>query len=78
MSEYCVREFGTEPASVIEHDTIKHGFTHFQLDIQPVEATLPGTAPTAVHDADRQWATPEVARALGLPKPVRALLGTVD
>ena len=49
-----------------------HGFTHFRLDVTPLEIEIESHA---VADADdRRWLFPAEAAALGLPAPVRRLI----
>ncbi|GMU44868.1 MAG: A/G-specific adenine glycosylase [Xanthomonadales bacterium] len=55
---------------------IRHQFTHFTLEIDVHRAcAVAGVEP--VGDADSRWFTPDAARALGLPQPVRRLLDEV-
>jgi A/G-specific adenine glycosylase len=51
-----------------------HVFTHFRLVVHPVRARV--EMPSAAADVARRWLTPEEALGLGLPTPVRTLLGS--
>ena len=52
-----------------------HTFTHYRLEIEPLQATL--ERPPRVADApERRWLLPRDAAALGLPAPVRKLIET--
>ena len=52
-----------------------HVFTHYRLEIEPLQATL--ARPARVADAaERRWLLPREAAALGLPAPVRRLIET--
>ncbi len=53
---------------------LRHGFTHFQLEAQPL-LFEGATAVPGVEDTNaRCWLHPQTARALALPAPVRRLL----
>lgn len=52
---------------------LRHAFTHFTLDIEPVAAMV--AAPAALRDGQElMWAAPGALADLGLPAPVRRLL----
>ena len=53
--------------------SIRHGFTHFQLEAQPLLFENARALPRPA-DGHLRWLTPEAARALALPAPVRRLL----
>ncbi len=50
-------------------DRVRHGFSHFDLELQPIVLTCARTAAE-----DQRWATLQEARKLGLPAPVRKLI----
>ena len=49
-----------------------HGFTHFRLDVTPIEFSIESNA--IAEADDRRWLFPAEAAALGLPAPVRRLI----
>jgi len=54
--------------------TLRHTFSHFHLDIEPVVAQLKNSAP-AIKEADQsQWHPPEHTARFGLASPVKKLL----
>jgi A/G-specific adenine glycosylase len=53
--------------------TLRHAFTHFDLDIEPWVARLPGRAPR-VEDGEARWHELAALDAVGLPAPVARLL----
>jgi len=69
-----VRErLGIAPRSVRARDTLRHSFSHFHLDIEPMEIALPAAA--AVHDREAsRWQPLGRPIRLGLAAPVRRLL----
>lgn len=52
---------------------VRHGFTHFELTIVPVDAHVM-TAPPAGAEDDLQWFMRQDIAQLGLPAPVRRLI----
>jgi A/G-specific adenine glycosylase len=76
VTEYCELQLGLQVQEGQTLAGIRHGFTHFDLDIQPVRArVLRGTA--VMEAGDHVWyklAHPE-DRSLALPAPVQRLLG---
>lgn len=56
---------------------IRHGFTHFELQLVPLTATLPATVPFAA-DSSLQWQALSSLKSAALPAPVRRLLDSLD
>ena len=56
---------------------IRHALTHFDWTLRPLAWHWPLRSRTLPELPPGRWATPEEARALGLPAPVRRLLETV-
>lgn len=65
------------PEKLIPLPTIRHAFTHFYLDIEPVKVAVRDLATGARDEEDRLWHSPESGSGLeiGMPAPVKALLG---
>jgi A/G-specific adenine glycosylase len=51
-----------------------HGFTHFRLDVTPLEIEIDSESHAVAEANDRRWLFPAEAAALGLPAPVRRLI----
>jgi A/G-specific adenine glycosylase len=76
-AEWCARTLGANVAAERELATIEHGFTHFDLDLEPRWLRL-AAAPRVVQDRDDfLWQRPSVAPSVGIPAPVAALFGTL-
>ncbi|MEE4192299.1 MAG: A/G-specific adenine glycosylase [Halieaceae bacterium] len=75
---YCLDLFGREPAATERWDPLRHTFSHYHLDIQPLRLTLE-TAPCAVMEGGQQlwynWSAPE---AVGLAAPVARLIRKLE
>ncbi|ROR34631.1 A/G-specific adenine glycosylase [Inmirania thermothiophila] len=55
--------------------TVRHAFTHFELEIEPLLLTVEGAA--AVGEGQVCWVGGEETQGLALPAPVRAILGRI-
>lgn len=65
--------FGGRVETAFVHDPVRHGFTHFMLDILPHESTV-ADAHAAVADSGCRWFAPDDLATIGLPAPVRGIL----
>ena len=76
-AEWCARTLGANVAAERALATIEHGFTHFDLDLEPRWLRL-AAAPRVVQDRDDfLWHRPSAAPAVGMPAPVAALFGAL-
>lgn len=92
---WCLPEFETESAanafvrnhftaneSVLELGVIEHSFTHFDLQIQPLEFTLLTSAAARVMEPERElWyklSHESASPRIGLPAPIKLLLEALD
>ena len=70
-----VRErYGARAARVVHRPLLRHSFSHYHLDIEPVELTLPAVAARAADGADERWYRLDAPPRLGLAAPVKRLL----
>ena len=76
VSDWCTRLFGCPPGEHSELEPIRHGFSHFELQIRPVRLALDAPLPR-IHDGG-QWCWFHGAQALGMPAPIRRLLKSID
>ena len=75
--DWCRRRFGTEPSGCVFRPVLRHTFSHFHLDIEPVELVLPQTAVRIADGEDEVWYRPDAPARLGLAAPVKRLLQTL-
>lgn len=68
---YCRRHFGVEPAPIQQLPSLHHGFTHFELEIKPVEMQITGYA-GIMDEHGRGWYAP--ADPPPLPAPIAKLI----
>ena len=75
---YCLDNFGCEPDRVEPWEPLRHTFSHYHLDIEPVHLLV---TPSGSHvaETDRQlWYDPRRPEAVGLAAPVARLLALLD
>jgi A/G-specific adenine glycosylase len=73
IREWCVAQFGRAPARFAVRPALRHGFTHFDLDMTPVEVEI--TPPERALDGGRWlWYNVREPAKVGLAAPVTKLL----
>jgi A/G-specific adenine glycosylase len=76
VADWCQARFGTVPGRTELRPVLRHSFSHFHLDIEPLELSLPAAA--AVQDgAGSRWQLLGVSPKLGLAAPVKRLFETL-
>jgi len=75
--EYCERRFGLRVADSRRLAPLRHGFTHFTLDIVPVVCPVSARAPR-LSEPGRLWVAREDAAQAAVPAVVRKLLERTD
>jgi len=71
---WCAQAFGCTPARLATRPVLRHGFTHFDLDMTPVEIEIPPPAPRTQEAGQRLWYTLHDPPRVGLAAPVSRLL----
>ena len=74
---WCRRRFGAAPSTVRARPLLRHTFSHFHLDIEPVEIALAGAVAVRDEGACRWQPVGETPR-LGLAAPVKRLLDSLS
>jgi A/G-specific adenine glycosylase len=73
---WCSAQFGVVPEQMLARPVLRHGFTHFDLDITPVDCRLPHV-PLRAMEGDRWlWYNKAAPARVGLAAPVTRLLNT--
>ncbi len=71
---WCTQFIGQPPARLARRPVLRHAFTHFDLDMTPVELEIPAPAPQA-RDTDRWlWYDLHAPARIGLAAPTTRLL----
>ena len=71
---WCLDRWGVEPASVEAWPAFRHTFSHYHLDISPVQVRLPGSPGSVMEAPDQLWYNSGQPAAVGLAAPVAGLL----
>jgi A/G-specific adenine glycosylase len=74
-ASFAARELDRAQLAETALPDIEHSFTHFDLVITPVLADCRG--PAGVGDGKALWYDPELPARVGLPAPIRTLLGSL-
>ena len=70
---WCSQQTLRAPVEVVAHPQVRHTFSHFHLDISPLELRF-ARPQTVVMEGTRCWYNPCAPEALGLAAPVARLL----
>jgi A/G-specific adenine glycosylase len=73
--QFATRELASARLAATPLPDIAHSFTHFDLVITPLIADCRG--PARVADGGTLWYDPEQPARVGLPAPIRTLLGNL-
>ncbi len=74
--DWCARTLSTRVAAPQRLATLRHTFTHFDLDIEPVRIDCDRT--DVVMEGDRfVWYNPATPQSLGIAAPVRRLIESI-
>jgi len=74
--DWCARVLGCSPQSHAELAPVRHGFSHFELEIRPIHLPV-GTSPAGVREDD-QWHWHDGRQELGMPAPIRRLVESLE
>ena len=78
VESWCVAALGAPPTELRVRPVLRHGFTHFELDMTPVELRM-GSPPMKVMEGDRWlWYKSAAPARVGLPAPIAKLLSTLS
>ncbi|HVY53219.1 MAG TPA: A/G-specific adenine glycosylase [Gammaproteobacteria bacterium] len=77
VKEFCRESFKLNPKTAKSLKPFRHTFSHFHLDIHPVEITLSAVTPKAMDGNSLIWYSLNQPEALGLPAPVQSLLESI-
>jgi A/G-specific adenine glycosylase len=74
--DWCVRELRAHQPTAQPLGALRHAFTHFDLDIEPVRIDCDGAQ--GVMESDRYvWYKPAAPQAVGIAAPVKTLIESV-
>ena len=74
--QWCSRVLGGSAKPLGEMAPIRHGFTHFELEIRPIQVEAPASL-GGIRESGT-WLWHDGSRPLGLPAPIRRLLDAMQ
>ncbi|MBT8079478.1 MAG: A/G-specific adenine glycosylase [Gammaproteobacteria bacterium] len=74
VAAWCHTRLSLNPAETDRWDTLRHSFSHYDLDIAPVVVRLVDSAGQVADNADSLWYDPLKGAQIGLPAPVAKLI----
>lgn len=74
--DWCGRVLGCSPQSQAELTPVRHGFSHFELEIRPIHLPV-NTSPAEIREGD-EWRWHDGAQDLGMPAPIRRLVESLE
>lgn len=76
--QWCQRRLASRPQSIDQLDTIRHSFSHFDLDIVPIVVRIDEASSTVADDGDGHWYCLHNPSPLGLAAPVQKLMNSLQ
>jgi len=73
-ANWCIDRWGVEPTAVQAWEEFRHTFSHYHLDIQPVQVNLATRPNEIMAGQDRLWYNIQQPPEIGLAAPVANLL----
>ena len=74
----CLDRFGCEPDTVESWEPLRHTFSHYHLDIQPLLMRLPHTGGAVAEPGRHLWYNQRRPGAVGMAAPVARLLKLLE
>ncbi len=74
VAAWCEQHLQSSPADVTAWDTLRHSFSHYDLDIHPLEVRLGAPSSTLADSDSRLWYSLNAPPGVGLAAPVKTLI----
>jgi len=78
ISDWCRQQLGLLIGPIRQADILRHTFSHFHLDIQPIYCGLKDHTDHIMEAPASVWYNTQQPDALGLPGPVKLMLERLD
>jgi len=78
VTDWCQNRFATQPASIDQWETIRHSFTHFDLNIRPVVVRIENASSTVTEGIVGNWYPLYETPRVGLAAPVGKLMKSLQ
>ena len=73
-ANWCEDQFGACPVEIDRWDVIRHSFTHFDLDIEPIAMRVNRSSSKVEDGEDHVWYDIDSPQKLGIAAPVHGLI----
>lgn len=77
VNQWCERELNARPEELVHWNTMRHSFTHYDLDIQPIAVRLSKQSSTVRDTDDSVWYEIGSPPPGGIAAPVNKLIQTL-
>ncbi len=74
VEDWCRDRLDARPADTAAWNTVRHSFSHYDLDIQPIVVRIDGDSRKVADRNDRRWIDLHSAPQIGLAAPVKILI----
>jgi len=74
VAEWCEQQLNVRPTGVEKWATVRHSFTHFDLDIEPIAVLVEKDSAKVADDDDHIWYDTDAPQELGIAAPVMGLI----
>ena len=71
---WCQEKLEANPASLTQWQTVRHSFTHFDLDIEPIVVRIDGVSSKVADTDDEIWYEFQSPQVVGMATPVSGLI----
>lgn len=71
---WLARRFGLAARRIVPLPAVRHAFTHFRIDIMPLQIDIAAPAARLADDGEHVWVALDALEHAGLPSPVRRIL----
>ena len=77
-ADWCQAQFASSPQSIDRLDTVRHSFSHFDLDILPIVVRVDKASRTVADGGAGHWYRLDKPLRLGLAAPVQKLIKSLQ
>ena len=74
IDDWCQDRLDARPVETDAWNTVRHSFSHYDLDIQPIVVRIEGDSRKVADRDDRRWIDLRGAPKIGLAAPVKTLI----
>lgn len=77
-TDFCLDQFGQQPASAEPWQMLRHSFSHYHLEIKPLHLQLPHVPAAIMEGNAHLWYNRSCPDTVGMAAPVSKLLNLLD